>query len=106
MTAELSSEPEPGTFDAGDPANVSPLVAYLATEGCPLHGQVFFVWGGRVQLMQPWSMHDHIDADGRWTIAGLREAFAAEPAPARVTVGVASLPLGARIEIDAIALAD
>lgn len=34
------------------------------------------------------------------------EAFEREPAPARVTVGVASLPLGARVEIDAIALAD
>jgi len=33
------------------------------------------------------------------------EAFAAEPAPARVTIGVAALPLGAQIEIDAIALA-
>mgnify|MGYP005848779955 CR=1 FL=1 len=33
------------------------------------------------------------------------EAFAAEPAPARVTIGVAALPLSARIEIDAIAIA-
>lgn len=34
------------------------------------------------------------------------EAFDADPAPARVTVGVAALPLGAQVEIDAIALAD
>ena len=34
------------------------------------------------------------------------EAFDVDPAPARVTVGVASLPLGAQVEIDAIALAD
>lgn len=34
------------------------------------------------------------------------EAFAHEPAPARATVGVAALPLGARIEIDAIARTD
>jgi reactive intermediate/imine deaminase len=34
------------------------------------------------------------------------EAFDADPAPARVTVGVAALPLGAAVEIDAIALAD
>ena len=33
------------------------------------------------------------------------EAFDVEPAPARVTVGVAALPLGAQVEIDAIALA-
>ncbi len=34
------------------------------------------------------------------------EFFSTAPAPARVTVGVASLPLGARVEIDAIALCD
>ncbi|MBJ21548.1 MAG: RidA family protein [bacterium] len=33
------------------------------------------------------------------------EAFDATPAPARVTVGVDALPLGAQVEIDAIALA-
>jgi 2-iminobutanoate/2-iminopropanoate deaminase len=33
------------------------------------------------------------------------EAFSFDPAPARVTVGVAALPLGAQVEIDAIALA-
>ena len=33
------------------------------------------------------------------------EAFDIDPAPARVTVGVAALPLGAGVEIDAIALA-
>ncbi len=32
------------------------------------------------------------------------EAFRSEPAPARVTVGVAALPLGAQVEIDAIAV--
>lgn len=32
------------------------------------------------------------------------EAFDVDPAPARVTVGVAALPLGAQVEIDAIAL--
>ncbi len=34
------------------------------------------------------------------------EAFNVDPAPARVTVGVAALPLGSHVEIDAIALAD
>lgn len=32
------------------------------------------------------------------------EAFTVDPAPARVTVGVSALPLGAQVEIDAIAL--
>lgn len=74
LTAGLASTPEPGAFDAGDPGNVSPFVAYLATDGCPLHGQVYFVHGGRIQLMQPWSLHQRLDADERWTIAGIRDA--------------------------------
>ncbi len=32
------------------------------------------------------------------------EAFGFDPAPARVTIGVSSLPLGAQVEIDAVAL--
>jgi NAD(P)-dependent dehydrogenase (short-subunit alcohol dehydrogenase family) len=63
-------------FDEGDPANVSPLVAYLATETCPLRGQVWFAHGRTVRLMQPWTLRDEIRADGRWTIAGLRAALA------------------------------
>lgn len=74
LTADIASTPDPDAFDAGDPANVSPLVAYLATEGCPLNGQVYFVHGGRIQLMQPWALHHQIKADERWTIAGLRDA--------------------------------
>ena len=46
------------TFDSWDPANVSPLVAYLATESCPATGRVFFVQGGQVRLFQPWTMTD------------------------------------------------
>ena len=34
------------------------------------------------------------------------EYFASEPSPARATVGVAALPLGAAVEIDAIAAVD
>ena len=45
-------------FDIWDPANVSPLVAYLATEACPVTGQVFFVQGGKVRTFQPWTLTD------------------------------------------------
>ena len=33
-------------FDTWDPANISPLVAWLAMEDCDITGQVFFVQGG------------------------------------------------------------
>jgi NAD(P)-dependent dehydrogenase (short-subunit alcohol dehydrogenase family) len=58
-------------FDIWDPANVSPMVAYLATENCPVTGRVFFVQGGKVQNMTPWTMADVIEKDDRWTVAEL-----------------------------------
>ncbi len=58
-------------FDVWDPANVSPLVAYLATAGCAITGRTFFVQGGTVRLMEPWRMADQLDRDGRWTVADL-----------------------------------
>jgi NAD(P)-dependent dehydrogenase (short-subunit alcohol dehydrogenase family) len=58
-------------FDIWDPANVSPMVAYLATENLPFTGRVFFVQGGKVQNMTPWTMADAIEKDDRWTVAEL-----------------------------------
>jgi len=59
-------------FDSWAPGNISPLVAYLATVGCPATGRVFFVQGGQVRLFQPWKMTDSIDKDDRWTVAELQ----------------------------------
>lgn len=84
LTGAIASTPVPDAFDAGDPANVSPMVAYLAAADCPLNGQVYFVHGGRIQLMQPWALAEQIRADKRWTIAELRDAthgFAATKFP-------------------------
>ncbi len=58
-------------FDAADPANISPFVAYLATEDCPIGGRVFWVRGGVVSLFQPWALVDTIETDGRWTLEDL-----------------------------------
>lgn len=76
LTGGEMTEASSAAFDEGDPANVAPFVAYLATEGCPLAGKVFFVHGGRVQLMQPWTLATEIRSDRRWTIAELRDAAA------------------------------
>jgi NAD(P)-dependent dehydrogenase (short-subunit alcohol dehydrogenase family) len=62
---------DPGAFDVWDPANISPLVAYLGTEGCTITGKVFFAQGGKVQLMNPWAMGDAIEKPDRWTVAEL-----------------------------------
>jgi NAD(P)-dependent dehydrogenase (short-subunit alcohol dehydrogenase family) len=62
---------DPGQFDIWDPANVSPLVAWLATENCPANGRVFFVQGGKVQNFQPWTLASAIEKNDRWTVAEL-----------------------------------
>jgi NAD(P)-dependent dehydrogenase (short-subunit alcohol dehydrogenase family) len=69
--SDVVQAPESGAFDVWDPANVSPAVAYLATEGCPVNGKVFFVQGGLVRLFQPWTLTDRIQRNDRWTVADL-----------------------------------
>jgi NAD(P)-dependent dehydrogenase (short-subunit alcohol dehydrogenase family) len=74
---ELVKPPEEaGAFDVWDPANVSPVVAYLATRDCPFNGATFYVQGGAVRVMEPWRMGDGVEQDERWTIEGLSGALA------------------------------
>jgi NAD(P)-dependent dehydrogenase (short-subunit alcohol dehydrogenase family) len=70
LTAPLGNmgeAPETG-FDPMDPGNISPMVAYLATQDCPIGGKVFFVFGGTVQLFQPYTVVDTIKTDGVWSV--------------------------------------
>ncbi|HEY1278257.1 MAG TPA: SDR family oxidoreductase [Acidimicrobiales bacterium] len=82
---EIVKAPEDaGTFDVWDPANISPLVAYLATADCPFTGETFFVQGGSVKRVQSWAFGPGVDRDDRWTVADLAEAMkavAAQPSP-------------------------
>jgi len=65
---------DPGEFDKWDPANISPLVAYLSTADCPFTGGVFHVGGNEVGLYGGWSLDDGdiIATDGRWTVEDLQ----------------------------------
>ena len=67
-----------GEFDRWDPANVSPFVAYLASPGCEITGEVFIVGGSRVQRVRPWERDPEwrLQTEGRWTVAGLEKAVA------------------------------
>ncbi|MGH9021097.1 MAG: SDR family oxidoreductase [Acidimicrobiales bacterium] len=58
-------------FDEWDPANISPLVAALSTESCPVTGRVYFVYGGTVRLFQNWTMTETLKKDDRWTVEEL-----------------------------------
>jgi NAD(P)-dependent dehydrogenase (short-subunit alcohol dehydrogenase family) len=89
MTEETFGElpaPEEGEFDPLDPANMSPLVVALAAdEAQDITGQCFFVWGGAVNVLQPWSTGELVAAEGRWDaddlLAQLRERFPEGVAP-------------------------
>ncbi|MDT7609138.1 MAG: hypothetical protein QOG96_3641 [Pseudonocardiales bacterium] len=68
MGAIFAQEVEEGEFDMFSPANIAPLVAYLATEKCPHTGQVFAVQGGSIQKLQGWTVSESTDSDDPWTI--------------------------------------
>ncbi|MFN2560754.1 MAG: SDR family oxidoreductase [Jatrophihabitans sp.] len=65
-----------GEFDAFNPANISPLVAYLATEKCPHNGKVFGVQGGSIQELSGWHMTRTTETNGPWTIDEIAERTA------------------------------
>jgi NAD(P)-dependent dehydrogenase (short-subunit alcohol dehydrogenase family) len=64
--AHQMARPESG-FDAMDPANVSPLVAWLASEESrDVTGQVFELEGGRVSVAERWHHGPARQQAGRW----------------------------------------
>ncbi|MBS1892067.1 MAG: SDR family NAD(P)-dependent oxidoreductase [Actinobacteria bacterium] len=86
--AEQMKAPAEG-FDAMDPANVSPLVVWLASEGSgDVSGRVFEVEGGTIGVMDGWQFGPRATQERRWepeeigaTVARLIEEA---PAPAPV----------------------
>jgi NAD(P)-dependent dehydrogenase (short-subunit alcohol dehydrogenase family) len=67
----IKAPEEAGKFDIWNPANNSPLVAYLSTAACPFTGGVFLVFGERVGLFTQWSLGDVLSSEGGWTVEGL-----------------------------------
>jgi NAD(P)-dependent dehydrogenase (short-subunit alcohol dehydrogenase family) len=55
-------------FDEWDPANVSPVVAWLASRGCEVTGRTFSVFGGEVQPMTGWTREPGVARSERWTV--------------------------------------
>ena len=68
MGAILGVAVEEGEFDAFSPANISPVVAYLATEKCPITGKVFAVQGGAISELAGWHDVKTIETEGPWDI--------------------------------------
>lgn len=68
--------PPPGGLDEWDPANISPLVAYLSTATCPFNGETFFAQGGVVKRVDTWSLGAGVEQNERWTVDALSAAMA------------------------------
>ena len=68
--------PPADVFDTFDPANVSPLIAWLAEPDCPATNQVFQAYGDRVEVIGPSVIAVDIRTTGRWTPEGIGRALA------------------------------
>jgi NAD(P)-dependent dehydrogenase (short-subunit alcohol dehydrogenase family) len=85
MTEDLGLDIDPpadGSFDAFDPANIAPLVAWLVSaEARDVTGRVFNVRGGTVSVAEGWSAGPAASLDERWDAGELgpvvRELLAA-----------------------------
>ena len=81
--------PETG-FDKYDPANVSPMVAWLASDdAADVSGQVFIVLGDQIHRIRPTEIASSITSgDHRWTVAsiGLRRTDLFGDGPSGVPV--------------------
>ena len=80
-------------FDAFDPANVSPLVAWLASaEAVDVTGRVFNVRGGAISIAEPWMAGAGVDKGARWESAELGPIVRDLVAQARPKVGMSGRP--------------
>lgn len=71
---DMFAEAKEGEFDEMAPDNVSPLVAYLATEHAQgITGRWLSVRGGKLELWNPPTLAKSIDIARRWTVKEISE---------------------------------
>ncbi|WP_448222584.1 SDR family oxidoreductase [Gordonia iterans] len=71
MAAQMAA-PGDGSFDAMDPANISPLVVWLGSpDAGRVTGRLFEVEGGRITVLDGWQRAASIDKGARWEPAEL-----------------------------------
>jgi NAD(P)-dependent dehydrogenase (short-subunit alcohol dehydrogenase family) len=77
--ALMGSEVKEGQFDIFSPANVAPLVAWLASDDAAnVHGEIFRVGGGTVWCMKGWHSAGKVRDQKTWEPAKLGEALKAQ----------------------------
>ena len=84
--AEQMAAPTDGSFDAMNPANVSPLVVWLGSaQSASVTGRVFEVEGGKISVSDGWQRSVEADKGARWDVAELgpvvEELLAKAPVP-------------------------
>jgi NAD(P)-dependent dehydrogenase (short-subunit alcohol dehydrogenase family) len=86
--AAFGEIPRPdGRFDPADPANNCPIIVALsADEAQDITGQVFFVYGGAVNVLRGWEAGELFLSEDRWDpdelLGALRERFPEGASPA------------------------
>jgi NAD(P)-dependent dehydrogenase (short-subunit alcohol dehydrogenase family) len=64
---EMMAAVEEGAFDAMDPANVAPVVAWLCSaSSASVTGRLFEVEGGKLSVAEGWHHGPTVDAGRRW----------------------------------------
>jgi len=72
-------------FDAMDPANNSPIVAWLASEDCDISGRVLEIEGGQICVEEGWRHGPKRDLGRRWDASEVGSAV-------RELIGQAAVP--------------
>ena len=75
----------PDAFDAMDPANNSPVVAWLASEDCDISGRVLEIEGGQICVEEGWRHGPQQDIGRRWEAGEVGAAV-------RELIGQAAVP--------------
>jgi NAD(P)-dependent dehydrogenase (short-subunit alcohol dehydrogenase family) len=74
LSDRIKPPEDAGAFDPWDPANMSPIVGYLAMADCPFTGCTFSVRGGSIRLMNTWSPGEGVKKDdGGWQVMELAD---------------------------------
>ena len=68
--AQAMQRDDPSSFDPYDPANVGPVLAWLASpDSAGVTGQVIEAWGGRISVVEGWHPGPTVDIGRRWECA-------------------------------------
>jgi hypothetical protein len=67
------SREDPLAFDEWNPRNISPLVAWLSTEQCPVSGRTYWIKGGSICVLDSWDLVERLERPGAWTMDELAE---------------------------------